>query len=150
RRYRAGRTIRISPSSSMPMGSSPYTRNHPPEALGSPDHSIRIIALIVALLGASMTGCIRAPRGSADPTPIEPPPIEAGIVPPAGPYAPGFDAVHYEISLSLPDSGSYIEGRTVASVILRENPPAALPLDLTGLAVREVTVDGNASAFRLD
>lgn len=80
--------------------------------------------------------------------PAEPPPIEAGKVPPPGPYAPGFDAIHYEIALTLPDTGSFIRGRTAARIALVAPRRDTLALDLTGLAVEGVRVAGREVAHR--
>src|SRR5690606_6207304 len=66
------------------------------------------LALAACAGGAGMQPTDAAPRAAL----VEPAPIEAGQAPPPGPYAPGFDAVHYGIALTLPDTGSYIRGVT--------------------------------------
>lgn len=119
-----------------------------------------VLAPVVVWLGAA--ACARAsqqpaispvravpPAGAA----TEPPPIEPGQAPPPGPYAPGFDAVHYDITLTLPDTGTFIRATTLAHVALVPGPggsptPDTLALDLTGLAVEAVQVDGRATSFR--
>lgn len=57
------------------------------------------------------------------------------------------DVLHYEIALTLPDSGRSIAGRTE---ILYEAvaPLDSLALDFSGLQVDSVRVDGRAGAFR--
>lgn len=81
---------------------------------------------------------------------LEPEPIEAGIAAPPGPYAPGFDAIHYDISLQLPDEGTYVEATMRGR--FRIVPPRrdTLSLDLTGLAVGEVTAAGRPAEFRYE
>lgn len=109
-----------------------------------------------ALLLPALAACAAGPRGTEAPAParvvVEPPPIEAGVAPPPGPYAPGFDALHYEIALTLPDTGRYIRARSLARVRLVPGAvrPDTLRLDLTGLAVRDVRVDGLEAPFRQD
>lgn len=71
---------------------------------------------------------------------IEPPAHEAGRVPPPGPYAPGFDALHYHISVDLTGRGSRFSGRTGIRIALVEPRPDTLRLDLTGLLVTSVSV----------
>lgn len=79
---------------------------------------------------------------------VEPAPIPAGQAPPPGPYAPGFDAVHYDIALTLPDTGSYIRGIATARIALVEPRADTLALDLSGLAVARVRVDGDVVGHR--
>lgn len=78
----------------------------------------------------------------------EPPPIEAGMAPPPGPYAPGFDAVHYDIAISLPDTGTFIRAQTTAHIRIEAPRPDTLSLDLTGLAVGTVHVDRQNLVFK--
>jgi len=78
----------------------------------------------------------------------EPSPIEAGMAPPPGPYAPGFDAVHYDIAISLPDTGTFIRAQTTAHIRIEAPRPDTLSLDLTGLAVGTVHVDGQNLVFK--
>src|SRR5690606_29115694 len=74
------------------------------------------LALAACAGGAGMQPTDAPPRAAL----VEPAPIEAGQAPPPGPYAPGFDAVHYGIALTLPDTGSYIRGVTTARIALVE------------------------------
>ena len=46
------------------------------------------------------------------PAPREPEPILAGVAPPAGPYAPSVDVLHYDVELGLSDREEWIAGRT--------------------------------------
>ncbi len=78
----------------------------------------------------------------------EPPPIPPGQAPPHGPYAPGFDALHYDVFLVLPESGSVIEGVATVQVRLEEPRQDTLRLDFSGLAVDRVSRDGNAVSMR--
>jgi aminopeptidase N len=97
-------------------------------------HATRVAA---AALLATAAGC--APREVRRPVPLEDPaPIEVGVVPPAGPYAPGFDALHYQITLDLPAQGTRIEAGTQITLLLTEPRQDTLRLDLTGLRVRSV------------
>lgn len=77
----------------------------------------------------------------------EPLPIEAGVAPPPGPYAPGFDAVHYDIAITLPDTGTFIRGQTVAHVRIEEPRADTLSLDFSGLAVGSVRADRQVLAY---
>jgi aminopeptidase N len=77
----------------------------------------------------------------------EPPPIEVGMAPPPGPYAPGFDAVHYEIAISLPDTGTFIRAQTTAHIRIEAPRQDTLSLDLAGLAVNTVHVDHRSLSF---
>ena len=99
-------------------------------------------ALISAALTAPVVG--QGPQGAQA---VEPPPIKRAVAPPAGPYAPGFDALHYDVQLELPVSGKAIRGRTTVTVRLRAPRPTTLALDLTGLIVDRVRVRGSAVAF---
>src|SRR5690606_9000333 len=56
----------------------------------------------------------------------------------------------YGIALTLPDTGSYIRGVTTARIALVEPRAGTLPLDLSGLAVARVRVDGDVVAHRHD
>jgi aminopeptidase N len=77
----------------------------------------------------------------------EPLPIKRGVAPPPGPYAPGFDALHYDIALELPATGTLIRAVTTIRVAIRAPRASALPLDLTGLAVDRVRVGGAPAPF---
>lgn len=71
----------------------------------------------------------------------EPEPITAGVAPPAGVYAPGVDIVHYEVEIGLTASTDWIQAVAEIRVAVEADGPV-LPLDLTGLAVTGVEVDG--------
>ncbi len=92
--------------------------------------------------GTDEAADIRPPVDTALVDAIEPPPIEAGLAPPAGPYAPGFDALHYDVVLQLPDTGSFLRGVTTAEVFLEAPRRDTLALDFSGLYVE--SVDWNA------
>ena len=76
----------------------------------------------------------------------EPAPIEAGVAPHAGEYAPGVDVVHYEVEVGLGYGVLWFEGITDVRVAVHEDG-ATLPLDFTGLAVERVALDGGETAF---
>lgn len=104
-------------------------------------------AFVVCAGVAACGGGPPPPPPEPEPDPLavvygsEPAPIPAGQVPAPGPYAPGFDAQHYEVALHLPDAGSHIEGVTTARIALTpawDGEP--LELDLSGLAVGRTRV----------
>jgi aminopeptidase N len=80
----------------------------------------------------------------------EPPPIKRAVAPPPGPYAPGFDALHYAIAVELPATGTLIRGLTTIRIGIRAPRASTLPLDLTGLAVDRVRIDGAPAEFTYD
>lgn len=136
--------------------SHPTPTRVPPRALAA----LGLAALLAACAGAARStadaGVVDLPAVAATPplavpdTLDEPRAIEAGLAPPPGPYAPGFDAVHYDITLALPDGGERIRGRVTARIALVEPRTDTLALDLTGLGVAGVRVDGLDTAFRQD
>ncbi len=74
--------------------------------------------------------------------------MEPGSVPPAGPYAPGIDVLHYDLEIGISDTAAWIEGRARIRLVADRPPDGLVRLDLTGLAVEEVRVDGLPTAFR--
>ena len=76
----------------------------------------------------------------------EPEPIEAGLAPTSLPYAPGLDVLHYDFELSLSESDESFLGRARVRLALVEPLPDAIVLDLTGLAVEAVRLDGREDA----
>ncbi|MGH7506221.1 MAG: M1 family metallopeptidase [Longimicrobiales bacterium] len=110
-----------------------------------------------ALVAFVLAGCSAdAPPPQLDPQLAEEPePVAAGRVPPAGPYAPGFDARHYDIAVTLPDTGSRIVATTGISLARTMPRRDTLRLDFVGLRVTGVTVapaggTPTAAAFRQD
>src|SRR5262249_19091521 len=85
------------------------------------------------------TACSSAPKPAALATRSEPAPSRIGIVPKRGPYAPGFDALHYAISISLPDSGKVIRATTRVDLLLKDPMQDTLNLDFSGLRVDQIT-----------
>ena len=59
---------------------------------------------LAAGLGLALVG--QPPSGSQE---AEPPPIKRAVAPPSGPYAPGFDALHYDVVLELPGDERALE-----------------------------------------
>ncbi len=107
-------------------------------------------ALTVAPLPRTATFATLALTALAPAVPAaaqEPEPIPAGVAPPPGPYAPGVDVVHYEVEVGLGLGVLWFEGATEVRVAVESADPT-LPLDFTGLAVDEVTLDGAAVEFR--
>ena len=103
------------------------------------------LAVLPALGGIGLAACgpSAAPSQSAVRSAPEPPPVEAGAPAAPGEYEIAPDVLHYEIELSL--GAPEIEGR--ATLTVRPNGADELPLDLVGLGVRSVHVDGNPSTF---
>lgn len=62
------------------------------------------------------------------------------------PYRPGIDVADYALTLDLPDRGPVIDGRAVLAV-RRSAAVDTLVLDLVGLRVDSVLVDGRAVRF---
>lgn len=71
---------------------------------------------------------------------VEPAAHQPGRVPPPGPYAPGFDALHYRIAIDLTSPGPRFRGRTEARIALVAPRQDTLRLDLTGLLVDSVRI----------
>ncbi len=71
----------------------------------------------------------------------EPAPIQAGMAPPPGVYAPGIDVLHYDIEVGVSDTASWFAGRAKLRVALTA-ADSTLPLDFSGLAVDDVRLDG--------
>jgi aminopeptidase N len=96
--------------------------------------------LIVQLAAFLLAGCPRAGG----------PPAQAEV---RREYRPGFDVLDYDLTLDLPDSGRTIRGtavltvRRTGAVADRETRTDTLTLDLVGLPVASVAVDGRAVAF---
>ena len=74
----------------------------------------------------------------------EPPPIVAGVAAPVGWYDETVDVLDYDLEVWLPaPGGTRIEAR--ARLTLDAGSVAEALLDFTGLAVREVTLDGRVA-----
>jgi aminopeptidase N len=109
---------------------------------------MRRIPLVLLLLAGSLSVPLESQQGFGVLSETrEPAPIEAGRAPRQDEYAAGFDALHYSIRLTLPATGSVIDGTTEIQLALAAGAPDILPLDLTGLQVTGVRVDGTASRF---
>ena len=94
-----------------------------------------------AVAGAVASGPLSAP---------EPAPIEAGRAPLPGEYAEGIDVLHYDLELSLQMGSPEISGKARIVLTAGEIAIDELALDLSGLAVEEVWVDGVRASIRLD
>ena len=65
------------------------------------------------------------------------------------PYRPALDALHYDLTIVLPDSGARIDGR--AAVTLRRAAGTdTIVLDLLGLEVSRAEIDGREAPFTRD
>ena len=76
----------------------------------------------------------------------EPAPIQAGVAPAPGPYAPGVDVVHYEVEVAL-EAGSDRFMAAVEIEVAVEGHQAVLPLDFTGLEITHLTVGGRGVPY---
>ncbi len=83
-----------------------------------------------------------------DRSPAEPAPIEAGVAAQRTPYAAGIDVHHYDIEIGLSDTQDRIWARAAIDVTLDEAAGGTLALDLTGLAVWSVRLDGHESPYQ--
>ena len=75
----------------------------------------------------------------------EPAPIEAGVAPAPGRYAPGVDALSYDVEVGV-GRVDHFAGRVTMRVLAEDDAPL-LPLDLTGLRVDGVSVEGSRAPF---
>ena len=114
--------------------------------------NLRQAAGISALLmtAAGCGGKVQVPA----PDRPEPRATRVGIVPPPGPYQRGVDAVHYAITIELPDTGKHIVASARADLLIGAQLDSVW-LDLTGLRVRSVTTQARtertkAVSFRQD
>ncbi len=73
-----------------------------------------------------------------------------GTVPAPRAAVPGIDVLGYEVELSLERSGAFFQGRVSIRIALQEPRPSELPLDLSGLEVDWVHIDGADTPFRRD
>jgi len=75
--------------------------------------------------------------------------LGAGVSAQQPAYRPGIDVLDYRISLVLPEGGRKISG-VARLVFLRTQPVDTLVLDLVGLTVKDVTVNGWPGKFARD
>ncbi|MSR36575.1 MAG: M1 family peptidase [Gemmatimonadetes bacterium] len=109
------------------------------------------LALLAACAPASAPAQARpaaagVPLPSAAPA-SEPAATTLGAVPPSGPYAPGWDVLHYDVEIALPEGAGWIAGRTTVRAARTTAAVASLPLDLIGLAVTGIRVGGSGVQF---
>lgn len=71
----------------------------------------------------------------------EPEPIEAGVAPHPGGYAPGVNALHYDVEIGIGEKTDWIEGLVKLNVFIEEDSPL-LPLDFTGLEINFIAIKG--------
>ena len=105
---------------------------------------LTVTLLAVLFAGASGSTIVAGPVGAQ-----EPEPIEAGLAPTGLPYAPGLDVLHYDFELALSEGDESFSGRARVRLALVEPLPDAIVLDLTGLAVDAVRIDGRDAEFEL-
>jgi aminopeptidase N len=105
------------------------------------------------IIGAVLVGVFHfgaaTAQSPAGPPKSEPAPIESGVAPPPGRYAPGLDVQHYDFEISLEEGSDWFAGRAEISLKLVDPIPDELALDLSGLAVDAVLTDGASTDFRL-
>ena len=106
-----------------------------------PRHLGAVLAIGTLLAVGPLMWCV------ADVKAQEPTPIQAGVAPPPGPYAPGVDVVHYEVEVGLGLGILWFEGITTVRVAVEADSPT-LPLDFSGLSVNRVSIDGSDARFR--
>ena len=106
--------------------------------------AVESLLLLTGLLAASSSAIVAEPAGAQ-----EPEPIEAGLAPTGLPYAPGLDVLHYDFELALSEGDESFLGRARVRLALVEPLPDAIALDLTGLAVDAVRIDGRDVEFEL-
>jgi aminopeptidase N len=108
---------------------------------------------VVQIAGALLLGAFHSQeilaQSSAGRPDSEPAPIQAGLAPPPGRYAPGLDAQHYAFEISLMEDADWFAGRAEITLRLVDPIPDELALDLSGLAVDVVLVEGSAVEFTL-
>ena len=84
-------------------------------------------------------------------TVAEPAPIEAGrAADHTGPYAPAINVLHYDVELAFDAGAPQIWGRATLRLNRLADAPDPVALDLTGLAVTDVRLDGVTSGFRTE
>ena len=76
----------------------------------------------------------------------EPAPIQAGVAPAPGPYAPGVDVLHYEVELALEEGSDRFLAAVEIDIAVRSHR-AILPLDLTGLEITGLALDGRTVPY---
>lgn len=105
-------------------------------------------AAVAGVLAAAVLAATPPLRGQ---TPAgEPPPIAAGRAAPAGTYG-DLDVLHYDVTLGLPGpGGTVVEGDATLTLRVAQEGVERAVLDLTGLAVTRVQVDGVEVAARLE
>lgn len=73
-----------------------------------------------------------------------------GSVQPPPAAVPGIDVLGYDVELSLERSEAFFQGRVSIRFALQEPRPSELPLDLSGLEIEWVRIDGADTRFRRD
>ena len=76
----------------------------------------------------------------------EPEPIQAGVAPPSGVYAPGINVLHYDVEIGLGKETDWFAGKVKVKIALDENSPV-LPLDFSGLELLQLSVQGNKTTY---
>jgi len=101
------------------------------------------------LLGAVFAIAAALPAFALTGSAQEPEPIQAGVAPPPGEYAPGVDVVHYEVEVGLGYGVLWFEGITEIRVAVEATSPT-LPLDFSGLVINSVMLDGSETDYSHD
>ncbi len=76
----------------------------------------------------------------------EPPAVPSARIPPPGPYVEGFDALSYDVALTLPEEGDAIRGTARIAIAVKAPRQDTLRLDLSGLLVTGVRATAEANA----
>ncbi len=96
-----------------------------------------------------MRGLARSLAALLPPLALAAAPLAAQEPPATHVYRPGIDVLHYDLTVELPDSGVAIGGRAVLTVG-RTAPVDTLVLDLIGMRVDSVRVEGRPTPFGRD
>jgi len=68
------------------------------------------------------------------------------VAPPSEIYAPGINALHYDVEIGLGKETNWFAGKVKVKIALDENSPV-LPLDFSGLELLQLSVQGNKTTY---
>ena len=68
------------------------------------------------------------------------------MAPPSEIYAPGINALHYDVEIGLGKETNWFAGKVKVKIALDENSPV-LPLDFSGLELLQLSVQGNKTTY---
>jgi aminopeptidase N len=110
----------------------------------------RLVLPLLVLAGSPGTLAQPPQQSTVTTEVVEPTAITPGRAPRVGEYSPGFDALHYDLEVTVPPRGTTIEGSTGIELAAASSAPDAVVLDFTGLSVTSVKVNGATSRFGHD